>query len=115
MVRCSKGLEEAQPGGHSPINRRQDLRIATFQLKGRRLVGLVSADGQSITPFDLPPEQMQRGAQALIEAGDPKMTPLQGASVAISSVKLEAPLPVPRRNVFCVGRNYHAHAKELQA
>jgi 2-keto-4-pentenoate hydratase/2-oxohepta-3-ene-1,7-dioic acid hydratase in catechol pathway len=91
------------------------LRIATFQIKGRRLVGLVSADGQSITPFDLPPEQMQRGAQALIEAGDPKKIPLQGASVAISSVKLEAPLPVPRRNVFCVGRNYHAHAKELQA
>jgi 2-keto-4-pentenoate hydratase/2-oxohepta-3-ene-1,7-dioic acid hydratase in catechol pathway len=22
---------------------------------------------------------------------------------------------VPRRNIFCVGRNYHAHAKELQA
>ena len=24
------------------------------------------------------------------------------------------PLPQPRRNVWCVGRNYHAHAKELQ-
>jgi len=28
-------------------------------------------------------------------------------------VKLEAPIPVPRRNLWCVGRNYHAHAKEL--
>ena len=27
---------------------------------------------------------------------------------------LEAPLPRPRRNLWCVGRNYRAHAKELQ-
>jgi 2-keto-4-pentenoate hydratase/2-oxohepta-3-ene-1,7-dioic acid hydratase in catechol pathway len=25
-----------------------------------------------------------------------------------------APLPLPRRNLFCVGRNYHAHARELR-
>ena len=31
----------------------------------------------------------------------------------LSSVKLLAPIPRPRRNVFCVGRNYHAHAAEL--
>lgn len=24
-----------------------------------------------------------------------------------------APIPRPRRNLFCVGRNYHAHAREL--
>ncbi len=29
------------------------------------------------------------------------------------AVELEAPLPLPRRNLFCVGRNYRAHAKEL--
>jgi len=28
-------------------------------------------------------------------------------------VRLEAPLPLPRRNLWCVGRNYHAHAQEL--
>jgi 2-keto-4-pentenoate hydratase/2-oxohepta-3-ene-1,7-dioic acid hydratase in catechol pathway len=29
-------------------------------------------------------------------------------------VQLLAPLPRPRRNLWCVGRNYHAHAKELR-
>ncbi|AYQ26659.1 MULTISPECIES: fumarylacetoacetate hydrolase family protein [unclassified Polaromonas] len=92
------------------------MRIAIFQLKGRRLAGLVSADGRSVTPFDLPPEQMQKGALALIEAGlDPRKIPLQGVAVDIAAVRLEAPLPAPRRNIFCVGRNYHAHAKELQS
>jgi 2-keto-4-pentenoate hydratase/2-oxohepta-3-ene-1,7-dioic acid hydratase in catechol pathway len=31
----------------------------------------------------------------------------------IDAVTLEAPIPQPRRNLFCVGRNYHEHAKEL--
>jgi len=33
--------------------------------------------------------------------------------VAVSDVHLEAPIPLPRRNIWCVGRNYHEHAKEL--
>lgn len=38
-----------------------------------------------------------------------------GAPQPITSLRLLAPLPRPRRNVFCVGRNYHAHAAELKA
>src|SRR6476661_10448865 len=29
------------------------------------------------------------------------------------SVQPTAPIPRPRRNIFCVGKNYHAHAKEF--
>jgi 2-keto-4-pentenoate hydratase/2-oxohepta-3-ene-1,7-dioic acid hydratase in catechol pathway len=61
--------------------------------------------------------QAQRGAQPIIDAlvaGQP-LPALVDAALDVSSVKLESPLPVPRRNVWCVGRNYHAHAKELQA
>ena len=77
----------------------------------------MSADGQHVTPFALSETQALRGAQPIIEAlvaGQP-LPALAGAALAVSSVKLESPLPVPRRNVWCVGRNYHAHAKELQA
>ena len=31
-----------------------------------------------------------------------------------ADVTLLAPIPTPRRNIFCVGKNYHAHAKEFQ-
>jgi 2-keto-4-pentenoate hydratase/2-oxohepta-3-ene-1,7-dioic acid hydratase in catechol pathway len=30
------------------------------------------------------------------------------------SVQLVAPIPLPRRNIFCVGKNYAAHAREFQ-
>ena len=36
-----------------------------------------------------------------------------GAGLPLSAVKIEAPIPRPARNVFCVGKNYHEHAKEF--
>jgi len=92
------------------------LRIATFQLNGRRQVGDVSDDGQSVTPLALDPQQAQSGALAVIALGDASQWPLRPEQrIAIGEVALEAPIPRPRRNIFCVGRNYHAHARELSA
>src|SRR3546814_9702122 len=31
----------------------------------------------------------------------------------LSDIELEAPIPLPRRNIFCVGKNYHDHAQEF--
>ena len=32
---------------------------------------------------------------------------------AMGQVRVLAPIPLPRRNIFCVGKNYHEHAKEF--
>jgi 2-keto-4-pentenoate hydratase/2-oxohepta-3-ene-1,7-dioic acid hydratase in catechol pathway len=97
------------------------LRIATFQLNGQRQVGVVAEDGQTVTPLKLEAGQARTGVQAVIELGGDlgqlagRLNSLLLQPVPIDDVKLEAPLPIPRRNIFCVGRNYHAHAKELSA
>ena len=93
------------------------MRIATFAHHGARHVGLVSDDGQQVTPFDMPVDAARLGALTLIEAltAGRALPALGSASLAVSDVTLEAPLPLPRRNIWCVGRNYHAHAKELSA
>lgn len=36
-----------------------------------------------------------------------------GDGVALSAVEILAPIPRPERNIFCVGKNYHAHAQEF--
>ncbi|MEC5324498.1 fumarylacetoacetate hydrolase family protein [Aurantimonas sp. A3-2-R12] len=36
-----------------------------------------------------------------------------GEPMPLDSLTIEAPIPAPRRNIFCVGKNYHAHAKEF--
>ena len=89
------------------------MRIATFTHQGRRQVGLVS--GELITPLALDAADASFGALRLIEASAAgKAWPAaSGAPIALAEVQLEAPIPLPRRNLFCVGRNYHAHAKEL--
>ncbi|MEF7612363.1 fumarylacetoacetate hydrolase family protein [Aquincola sp. MAHUQ-54] len=93
------------------------MRIATFLLDGQRRVGLVSADGQHLQPLKLAPADARRGALALIEAAanGQALPEAEGPEIALAGVRLEAPLPLPRRNLWCVGRNYHAHAQELQA
>ena len=35
--------------------------------------------------------------------------------VAIADVQLVAPFPKPKRNIFCVGKNYHEHAHEFHS
>jgi len=39
----------------------------------------------------------------------------QAARIPAANVKLLAPLANPRRNIICVGKNYHEHAKEFHA
>ena len=89
------------------------MRIATVQYQGQTRVGRLAEDGHSLALYDI---DASHGALALIEqqaAGAP--LPAVTATVAMSEVQLLAPLPRPRRNLWCVGRNYHAHAAELQA
>jgi 2-keto-4-pentenoate hydratase/2-oxohepta-3-ene-1,7-dioic acid hydratase in catechol pathway len=93
------------------------VRYASYFWGGQRHVGIVSADGTTVTPLALPRQQAERGVLAVIElrAEGRPMPQTGGVSMPVSAVQLDAPIPVPRRNLWCVGRNYHAHAKELQA
>lgn len=37
-----------------------------------------------------------------------------GAGIALDRATILAPISSPRRNIFCVGKNYHEHAAEFQ-
>jgi 2-keto-4-pentenoate hydratase/2-oxohepta-3-ene-1,7-dioic acid hydratase in catechol pathway len=86
------------------------LRIATFHIGGERRVGVVDEKRHSISPFDLSVDDARDGLLALINRVD---WPSTLNAIALREVTLEAPIPLPRRNIFCVGKNYHEHAKEF--
>jgi 2-keto-4-pentenoate hydratase/2-oxohepta-3-ene-1,7-dioic acid hydratase in catechol pathway len=91
------------------------MRLATFRHADALRVGRVADDGSTVTPLALPPADPAFGLLRLIEraaAGGP-LPEADGAPLPLADVRLVAPLPRPRRNLWCVGRNYHAHAKEL--
>ncbi len=89
------------------------MRLASWHWGGRQQVGTVSADGREATPLALP--DTSRGALPLIQAlarGEPLPQPA-GPRLPVEALTLAAPLPRPLRNLFCIGRNYRAHAAEL--
>lgn len=93
------------------------MRIATYRHNNTRHVGRVSSDGLHVQAFEVSAAIAHHGALRLLEtvvAGGQWPT-VSNQQLAVSDVHLEAPIPVPRRNIWCVGRNYHEHAKELSA
>jgi 2-keto-4-pentenoate hydratase/2-oxohepta-3-ene-1,7-dioic acid hydratase in catechol pathway len=88
------------------------MRLASWEWGGRSHVGTVSANGREATPLRV--ADAWRGALPLIEAlvrGE-VLPAAAGPRLPVEVLRLRAPLQ-PRRNLFCVGRNYRAHAAEL--
>ena len=92
------------------------MRLAHLLFQGLPQLGRLTADGLGVELFDTPAGfDIGRGVLALIEAAAAGAAwPVTGRQVALAEVQLLAPLPQQRRNLFCVGRNYHAHARELR-
>jgi 2-keto-4-pentenoate hydratase/2-oxohepta-3-ene-1,7-dioic acid hydratase in catechol pathway len=89
------------------------MRIASWSWGGRQHAGTVSADGREVTPLAV--SNASRGALEILErlAGGEGLPRETGPRLPVEAVTLRAPLPRPRRNLFCIGRNYRAHAAEL--
>lgn len=89
------------------------MRLATVMHQGQARAGRVWADGTRIALFA---GDGSRGVLPWIEAhANGVAWPTSIAEIDLVARDLLAPLPRPRRNLWCVGRNYHAHASELSA
>ena len=89
------------------------MKVATVSVAGERRVGKIAKDETSIAPFDLAFSEAQDRILALIchnngAAMRPTLLP-----IPLSQVTIEAPILVPRCNIFCVGKNHYEHAHEF--
>ena len=90
------------------------MKIAAFLHQGQPGVGIVSADLASVQPFELRAAERTLGALPVIERlADGRGLPALLPAIAMRALSLTAPLPKPRRNIFCVGKNYFEHAREF--
>ena len=103
-------------------------RLLSYSYQGSREWGVLTADSQGIYPagaleetyfIPLPEtlgEFIERGDEGLLDlARALEQNKKDGAisPVPLSAVTVEAPF-MPQRNIFCVGKNYPAHVKELE-
>lgn len=91
------------------------MKLATIAHGGTSKAALVSPDGQTFWPIE---EMLGRAIPTLgvvigeFETIRSKIKPT-GTGLSLSAVEILAPIPRPARNVMCVGKNYHEHAKEF--
>ncbi len=90
------------------------MRVVAFELGGEPALGVWASDEAEIQPFELSPAEAAEGVLVLVdrmlEGRPPK---LADRRIDPAKVTLLAPVPRPRRNIFCVGKNYYAHAEEF--
>ena len=93
------------------------MKIAAFKLKVdsvRTRVGLVDIQKQRIQEYALHENLSEEGVLTILklQLAD-KPLPAIAATYDLTEIQLLAPIPRPRRNIFCVGKNYFEHAKEF--
>jgi 2-keto-4-pentenoate hydratase/2-oxohepta-3-ene-1,7-dioic acid hydratase in catechol pathway len=86
------------------------MKFAVFEWKNACHIGIVSDDEGTVTRLDM-------SSDAVAEAGVTSLIgrdlPVKAEVVSLSDVTVLAPVPRPRRNIFCVGKNYFDHAHEF--
>jgi 2-keto-4-pentenoate hydratase/2-oxohepta-3-ene-1,7-dioic acid hydratase in catechol pathway len=94
------------------------LNLITFADAAGSRAGVLLSGGRVLDlAVAMPPA---RDMISIIEGGAPMLAairalaanPPANAVLALTGVALQAPIPKPRRNVFCVGRNYMDHVAE---
>ncbi len=92
--------------------------IGVLDEKGDRVIDLARAAG--VTPLGVhshAPDMtafVALGKKGLALARAALKKPPKQAIVPLGKVRLLAPFPKPRRNIFCVGLNYQDHVREFQ-
>lgn len=103
------------------------MRFVTFQVEGQNNLGLLS--NNSVIPLQQA-EKCYLGTATLpntmlefIDKGDIALKTVHKIlkkvdatcpKLAVNDVKILAPIPHPRKNIFCVGKNYVEHALEFE-
>lgn len=105
------------------------MNFVTFKANGKTEIGILTHEKDYVIPLQTA-EQHYNGVVTLadtmlglLDQGDAAvetvrkiMANLDDAcpKLPLNGVKLLAPIPRPRKNIFCIGKNYVEHAKEFE-
>ena len=92
------------------------MQFVTFRNGGVAHVGALTADVTTVV--DLTEAGVATGMLDLIERFASLRDKIGGVvslstARSVDRIEILAPIPEPRRNIFCVGKNYYDHAAEF--
>ncbi|MBX6373930.1 MAG: fumarylacetoacetate hydrolase family protein [Acetobacteraceae bacterium] len=92
------------------------MRLVTFRdPQGGTRVGVLDANGlvRDPAPVDAALPQDMRAVIAAGPAALARVAARLSTAPVVAGARVLAPIPRPAKNIFCVGKNYHEHAKEF--
>jgi 2-keto-4-pentenoate hydratase/2-oxohepta-3-ene-1,7-dioic acid hydratase in catechol pathway len=93
--------------------------LITFSENNITRIGAL--EGSAVVDFSVAAPALPRDMQTFIALGAQALQQAQRGMdggkgrLPLAAVRLLAPLPQPARNIFCIGKNYGDHARELGA
>ena len=105
------------------------MRFVTFEANKKIGIGLLSDDKSSVIPLQAAEQLYCNSATLpdtmleLLDQGDAAMETVKKIvarldatcpKLALADMRLLAPIPRPRKNIFCIGKNYVEHALEFE-
>lgn len=102
------------------------MKFVTYIVDGQENYGVIKEDKGMVVPMKVLLEKMNlevpNNLLEFIEIYSDSLIPRLKESleavdegIALDNIKITAPIPYPRRNVFCLGKNYAEHAMEVQS
>lgn len=88
------------------------MRLATIKANGVWQVAIVDLAKERVWPVA---RDVAESMLDLIDRsqGEHPQIACEGPGLGLSDVEIGAPIPRPRRNIFCIGKNYTDHAHEF--
>lgn len=105
------------------------MHFVTFQFNGKTDIGILSQDKAAVIPLQaaervycksttLPDTMLELidGGETALAVVEKIVAGIDSACprVPLSDVRILAPIPRPRKNIFCIGKNYVEHALEFE-
>ena len=95
------------------------MRLVTFKSGVGLHIGMLNPANQTVIDLSIVAPDLPREMLGLIALGAAGLARIANTASDVTSgtplaqAKLAAPIPRPARNIFCVGKNYHEHAREF--
>ena len=97
------------------------MRLLSFNKMGNHAIGVLKQNTNTIVDLSLADPSLPTDMNNFIDLGSEAIELVErlvensdeNIEMKLSDIQLLSPIPVPRRNIFCVGRNYYEHAKEF--
>lgn len=97
------------------------MHLVTFFDAGEYRVGVLDRAGDAVVDLTIADPDLPADMTEFIALGAAGLAAAQRALAVgigrrpMTQVRLVAPIVRPRRNLFCVGKNYRAHAREIRS